>query len=75
MQRAVGRLPPKERRRFATWLLTEYPPRTVSGLLSRAEKAARAGKWTPQPPTEDNIPKGAALERAVRRAKALGLRG
>ena len=73
IQREVGKLPENERRRFAAWLLANYPPRSVDDLVSRAETDAKLGKWVPQPPTPDNIPSGKALTQAVERAKALGL--
>ncbi|MBI2812754.1 MAG: hypothetical protein HYX71_00525 [Opitutae bacterium] len=73
MQQAVGKLPEIERRKFATWLLAKYPPRSTGDLLSRAEAQARQGKWVPQPPGKGNIPTGKALAKAVGRAKALGL--
>lgn len=73
MQRAVGKLPVSERRKFAAWLLAKYPPRTVADLVSQAEAQARQGKWTPRPPSQENIPTGQALARALERAKDLGL--
>ncbi len=73
MQREVGKLPEKERRKFAAWLLAKYPPRSVNDLVSRAEAQAKQGKWVPQPPVPDNIPTGKALAQAVERAKSLGL--
>lgn len=73
MQQAVGKLPEKERRKFATWLLAKYPPRSTGDLVSQAEVQARQRKWVPQPPGRDNIPTGKALAKAVGRAKALGL--
>ncbi len=73
MQREVGKLPEKERRKFAAWLLAKYPPRSVGDLVSRAEAQAHQRQWVPQLPTADNIPTGKALAKAVGRAKALGL--
>lgn len=73
MQHAVGKLPEKERRKFAAWLLAKYPPRSVGDLVSHAEAQARQGKWVPQPPGLDNIPTGKTLAKAVGRAKTLGL--
>lgn len=73
MQQAVSKLPEKERRKFAAWLLAKYPPRSVGDLVSRAETQARQRKWMPARPGLDNIPTGKALAKAVDRAKALGL--
>jgi len=73
MQQAVGKLPEKERRKFAIWLLAKYPPRSTGDLVSQAEAEARQAKWVPQPPGRDNIPTGKALAKAVGRAKVLGL--
>ena len=72
MQQAIVKLPEKDRRKFAAWLLAKYPPRSVGDLVSRAEAQARQGKWVPEPPRPDNIPTGKALAKAVSRAKALG---
>jgi len=73
IQREVSRLPATERRKLAAWMLAEFPPRSVDELVARAETDARRGIWTPPPPTPDNIPTGAALDAALRRATAAGI--
>jgi hypothetical protein len=73
IQREVRRLPEAERRKLAAWVLAEFPPRSVNDLVAAAEAAAKRGEWTPQPPTADNIPKGVALDAALRRARAVGI--
>ena len=73
IQREVSRLPATERRKLAAWIVAEYPLRSVDDLVARAEGEARRGVWTPQPPTPDNIPSGAALDAALRRATAAGI--
>jgi hypothetical protein len=73
IQREVRQLPEPERRKLAAWMLAQFPPRSVQEFVGRAEEQARRGEWTPQPPTPDNIPTSAALESAVRRAKATGI--
>ena len=73
IQREVSQLSEGERRKLAAWMLAEFPPRSVNELLARAEAQAQRGEWTPQPPKPDNIPTGAALAAAVRRARAAGI--
>ena len=61
IQREVSRLSAAERRKLAAWMFAEFPPRSVDELVARAEAQAKRGEWTPQPPTPDNIPTGAAF--------------
>jgi hypothetical protein len=42
--------------------------------MAKAGREVKAGTWTPEPPTEDNIPQGKTLERALRVASRLGIR-
>ena len=73
IQREVSGLPEAERRKLAAWMFAEFPPRSVDELVARAEGQTKRGEWTPQPPTPDNIPTGAALDAALRRAKPAGI--
>ena len=73
IQLEVSRLPESERRKLAAWMFAQFPPRSVDDLVARAEAQAKRGEWTPQPPTPDNIPTGAALDAALHRAKAAGI--
>ncbi|MSU22663.1 MAG: hypothetical protein EXS32_02455 [Opitutus sp.] len=73
IQREVSQLPEGERRQLAAWMFAQFPPRSIDELVARAEAQAKRGEWTPQPPTSDNIPTGAALDAALRRAKAAGI--
>jgi hypothetical protein len=73
IQREVTRLPEAERRKLAAWMFAQFPPRSVDELVACAAAAAQRGEWVPQPPTPDNIPSGAALDAAVRRAEAVGI--
>jgi hypothetical protein len=73
IQREVRELPEAERRKLAAWMFAQFSPRSVNELVARAEDQARRGEWIPQPPTSDNIPTGAALAAAVRRARAAGI--
>ena len=73
IQSEVSRLSQTDRGKLVAWMLATYPPRSVDDLVARAEGQARRGQWTPKPPDADNIPKGADLHAAVRRAKAAGV--
>jgi hypothetical protein len=74
IQQQVRRLPLSQRKKLTAWMVSEYPVLSVEKLLAKAEREVKAGRWTPEPPTKDNIPKGAALERALQVAERLGIR-
>jgi hypothetical protein len=73
IQREVDLLTAAERQALTAWMVERYPLRFVEDLVSHAETEARQGKWTPTPPSAENIPTGQALAKAVQRAKALGI--
>ena len=74
IQREVRRLPARERKKLTAWMVVEFPALSVERLMARATQAVKAGTFKPTPPTADNFPKGAALERALAVAGQLGLR-
>ena len=74
IQREVRRLPTRERKKLTAWMVAEFPVRSVDRLLAKAARAAKAGAWTPAPPTDENLPKGRTLEHALDVAGRLGLR-
>ena len=74
IQREVLRLRPSQRKKLTAWMVSEFPVLSVDGLMAKAARGVKAGVWTPTPPTEDNIPKGTKLERALHVAGRLGIR-
>ena len=74
IQREVRRLPARERKKLTAWMVVEFPALSVERLMAKAAQAVKAGTFKPTPPTADNFPKGAALERALAVAGQLGLR-
>jgi hypothetical protein len=74
IQDEVRRLRPSQRKKLTAWMVLEFPVLSVNGLMAKAAHAVKAGTWTPSPPTEDNIPKGGALVRALQVADRLGIR-
>ena len=74
IQREVRRLRPGERKKLTAWMVSEFPILSVRTLMAKAGREVKAGAWAPIPPTDDNIPKGRALERALAVAEKLGIR-
>jgi hypothetical protein len=74
IQREVRRLRPSQRKKLTAWMVSEFPVLSVEVLMAKAGREVKAGTWTPEPPTEDNIPQGKTLERALRVASRLGIR-
>ena len=74
IQDQVRRLPAGQRKKLTAWMVSHYPMLTVDGLMAKASREVKAGRWKPAPPTEDNIPKGTILENALHVADRLGLR-
>jgi len=74
IQREVLRLRPSQRKKLTAWMVSEFPVLSVNGLMAKAERDVKAGVWTPTPHTEDDIPKGKTLERALQVAGRLGIR-
>jgi len=75
IQREVLRLRLSQRRRLTAWVVSEFPVLSVSRLMAKARRAAKAGRRIPTPPTKDNFPKGKTLERALQVADRRGIRG
>ena len=73
IQEAVRRMPAAKRRQLTTWMVTQFPALTVEGLVAKAAGRAKAGTWSPAPPTPTNLPIGATLVHVKRTAKRLGL--
>ena len=73
IQRAVENLPTDERLRLTAWMVSRYPLLSVEQLMAHAARLVDGGKWTPDPPTDDNAPRGKVLERALRVAERLDL--
>ena len=74
IQQQVRRLRLSQKRKLTAWMVSEYPILSVEKLLAKAGRDVKAGRWMPAPPTEDNIPKDAALDRALQVAERLGIR-
>jgi hypothetical protein len=55
-------------------MVVEFPALSVERLMGKAAQAVMTGAFKPTPPTADNLPQGAALERALAVASQLGLR-
>jgi hypothetical protein len=74
IQQQVRRLPASQRKKLTAWMVSKYPVLSVDRLMAKAAREVKAGKWTPEPPTEDNFPKGKTLEHALQVADRLGIR-
>ena len=74
IQRDVRRLSARERKKLTAWMVVEYPALSVDRLIVKAERAVKAGKFKPTPPTADNFPTGRTLAHALAVATQLGLR-
>lgn len=74
IQEQVRRLPAGQRKKLTAWMVSQYPVLTVDGLMAKASREVKAGRWKPAPPTEDNVPKGRVLEHALQVADRLGIR-
>lgn len=73
IQKAVDTLLPDERVQLTAWMVSRYPVLNVKSLMRGAAGLVARDEWTPAPPTEDNQPKGEALEKALRIAEQLDL--
>jgi hypothetical protein len=55
-------------------MVKEFPVFSVAEFMARADRRAKAGTWTPTPPTDDNVPNGRTLKHALAVATKLGIR-
>ncbi len=74
IQNAVAALPAEEKKRLTAWMVASYPALDVETLMARASRMIEEGNWHPEPPTGENIPTGATLDRVLDTAERLGLR-
>lgn len=73
IQRAVDTLPAEERLRLTAWMVSRYPLLSVEQLMASAARLIESREWAATPPTDENGPKGGALERALRIAEEFDL--
>jgi hypothetical protein len=73
IQQEVCHLSEAERKQLTAWMVSAFPVLRVEDLMAQATAVVEQGAWHPQPPTEDNIPKGKTLEHALLVAARLDL--